>query len=231
MGSFDLFMKRTFDITVSLVTLLLFLPLLVPIIIALRLTGEGYVFYKQERIGQFNRPFFIYKFATMLKDSPNMAGGIITTAKDPRMTPLGPFLRSTKINEIPQLLNILLGQMSLVGPRPVMKKSFDQYPEEVKSVIYNLPPGLTGIGSIIFSNEEQLITDVKERGEDVWEFYVNQIYPYKGELEMWYQKNVSFSTDNKILFLTLYSIFNEDKSLIYKSFKTLPRPAYMMATA
>ncbi|WP_143959175.1 sugar transferase [Litoribacter populi] len=223
-------MKRTFDITVSLVALILFLPLLVPVIIALRLTGEGYVFYKQERIGQNNRTFFIYKFATMLKDSPNLPGGIITTKRDPRMTPMGPFLRKTKINELPQLINILNGEMSLVGPRPVMMQSFEKYPPEVQKTIYQLPPGLTGIGSIIFSNEEQLISEVKERGEDVWDFYIHQIYPYKGELEMWYQQNVSFQTDCKILFLTLYSIFSEDKDLTYKVFKTLPRKEYVFQT-
>lgn len=114
--------KRFFDIISSFVALLVLSPLLIPIVIGLKLTGEGYIWYFQERVGFKNSIFNIYKFATMLKDSPNMAGGLITTKKDPRLTPLGDFLRSTKINELPQLLNILNGDMSVVGPRPVMQK-------------------------------------------------------------------------------------------------------------
>ncbi|MDX1774870.1 sugar transferase [Oceanihabitans sediminis] len=92
----------------------------------------------------------MWKFASMLKDSPNMAGGIMTTKKDPRITPMGGFLRKSKINELLQLINIFKGDMSIVGPRPVMRISFEAYPEEVQKVIYNVKPGLTGIGSIIF---------------------------------------------------------------------------------
>jgi lipopolysaccharide/colanic/teichoic acid biosynthesis glycosyltransferase len=144
------FIKRFFDILASLLALVVLSPLLIPITIGLKLTGEGYIWYFQERVGFKNKLFSIYKFATMLKDSPNMAGGLITTKRDPRLTPLGDFLRSTKINELPQLINILNGNMSVVGPRPVMQKSFDAYPIEVQKVIYNVKPGLTGIGSIIF---------------------------------------------------------------------------------
>ena len=114
------------------------------------MTGEGYVFYFQERVGYKNKLFDIYKFATMLKDSVNMKGGLITTKKDPRITSMGGFLRKSKINELPQLLNIFFGDMSVVGPRPVMQKSFDAYPEDVKQVIYDAKPGLTGIGSLVF---------------------------------------------------------------------------------
>ena len=198
-------------------------PLLIPIAIGLRLTGEGYIWYLQDRVGYKNNIFRIYKFATMLKDSPNMAGGLITLKKDPRLTPMGGFLRTTKINELPQVLNILRGDMSVVGPRPVMPRSFEAYPNDVKEVIYNVPPGLTGIGSIIFRDEEQLITDVRNQGGDTWQFYSEKIYPFKGEVEKWYQQNQSFITDTLIIFLTAWVIIFPKSELIYKVFKTLPR--------
>lgn len=214
--------KRFFDFVAASVALLLLSPLLIPIVIGLKLTGEGYVFYFQERVGYRNRLFDIFKFATMLKDSPNMAGGIITLKRDPRITPMGDFLRKTKINELPQLINILRGDMSVVGPRPVMQKSFDQYPAPVQAVIYNVVPGLTGIGSIIFRNEEELITQAKAEGKDPWEFYKTVIYPYKGELEKWYQERQSFWLDLSIIFMTAWVIAFPDSELPYRVFKGLP---------
>ncbi len=198
-------------------------PILIPIMIGLKLTGEGYIFYHQDRIGHKNINFNILKFATMLKDSPNMDGGVITMKRDPRITPMGGFLRKTKINEIPQLFNVLRGEMSFVGPRPVMPVSFAQYPEDVKKVIYNVPPGITGIGSIIFRDEEELITQAKEDGKDPWDFYKNQIYPYKGRVEEWYQANQSFSVDFMVLFLTAWVILFPESDLIYKVFPSIPK--------
>ena len=221
-----LIIKRFCDILVSSILLIILSPLLIPIIIGLKLTGEGYIFYKQERIGYKNKKFAILKFATMLKDSPNMTGGIITTKKDPRITPMGGFLRKSKINELPQLFNILLGDMSFVGPRPVMPISFNAYPSEVQSVIYNVKPGLTGIGSIIFRDEEELITSVKNKGGDTWEFYTTKIYPFKGEVEKWYQSNFNFFVDFKIIFITAFVIIFPDSTIVYESFKTLPKRNY-----
>lgn len=215
--------KRISDIVSSGIALILLSPLLIPIVIGLKLTGEGYIFYLQERVGFKNKMFSIFKFATMLKDSPNMAGGIITTKKDPRITPMGGFLRKSKINELPQLLNIFFGDISVVGPRPVMQKSFDAYPDDVQKVIYNVKPGLTGIGSLIFRDEEELITQVKESGGDTWDFYKNQIYPHKGELEKWYQKNQSFWTDLKIIFATAWTVVRPNSDIAYKWFNNLPQ--------
>ena len=215
--------KRLFDIITSSVALVLLSPLLIPIMIILKVTGEGYIWYLQERVGYKNKLFNIYKFATMLKDSANMPGGLITLKKDPRLTPRGGFLRASKINELPQLLNIFLGDMSVVGPRPVMKKSFDAYPENVQSVIYNVPPGLTGIGSIVFRDEERLITEVKENGGDVWDFYINKIYPFKGKLELWYQQHKSFYVDMMCIFLTAWVIIFPKSELMYRIFPSLPK--------
>jgi lipopolysaccharide/colanic/teichoic acid biosynthesis glycosyltransferase len=214
--------KRFFDILLSSICLLILSPLLIPIMVGLRFTGEGYIWYKQERVGFGNKRFQIYKFATMLKDSPNMSGGIITTKRDPRITPMGGFLRKSKINELPQLLNILFGHMSFVGPRPVMPVSFAAYPENVQEVIYNVPPGLTGIGSIIFRDEEELITKVRDKGGDTWDFYQNTIYPFKGLVEKWYQENQSFVLDFKLILATALVVLFPKLIIVPLFFKGLP---------
>jgi lipopolysaccharide/colanic/teichoic acid biosynthesis glycosyltransferase len=219
-------LKRTFDLLSSGIAILILSPLLIPVIIGLKLTGEGYVFYKQERLGYKNKPFLIWKFATMLKDSPNMPGGVMTIKKDPRITPMGAFLRKSKINELPQLFNIFFGYMSVVGPRPVMKISFEAYPNEIQKVIYNVKPGLTGIGSIIFRDEEELITEVKNNNGDLWDFYKEKIYPFKGELEIWYQNHKSFILDIKLIFLTAWVILSPTSKLYEKWFKNLPKRSF-----
>jgi lipopolysaccharide/colanic/teichoic acid biosynthesis glycosyltransferase len=220
------FTKRLFDILFSLLAIIVFAPLLVPITIILKLTGEGEIFYFQERIGYKNKPFSIWKFATMLKNSSKMEGGLITLKKDPRLTPIGGFLRSSKINELPQLFNILFGQMSIIGPRPLMKVSFDVYPADVKKVVYNVRPGLSGIGSLVFRDEETLVTKVKESGGDTWAYYSNVIYPYKGELEVWYQEKQSFKVDFVILFLTAWTVLFPQNSLVFTAFKDLPKKRF-----
>ena len=212
-------LKRTIDITLSLVALTILSPVLVPICIVLLITGEHYVFYFQERIGYKNKNFHIWKFATMTKNSPNMAGGLHTTRNDPRILPIGGFLRRTKINELPQLINILIGDMSIVGPRPLVDKTFAPYPEHVKAVIYNVKPGLTGIGSIVFRDEEDLLSRTTMPLE---EYYRVHISPYKGELEIWYQKNLSAYTDLMLVFLTAWAIVAPKNNLVYSVFRDLP---------
>jgi lipopolysaccharide/colanic/teichoic acid biosynthesis glycosyltransferase len=211
--------KRLMDIALSFFALVVLSPLLLPVCLGLLLTGEHYVFYFQERIGRNNKKFGIWKFATMLKNSPNLAGGLHTTRRDPRVLPLGHFLRMTKINELPQLVNILLGDMSIVGPRPLVDKTFDPYPEHVKKVIYNVRPGLTGIGSVVFRDEERLLS---ECGMPMSEFYAKHIAPAKGELELWYQRHLSFLTDALIIFLTAWVILFPKSRLLNKVFKDLP---------
>lgn len=215
--------KRFFDILFSSICIIVLSSILIPVIIGLKMTGEGYIFYKQERVGYKNRNFFILKFATMLKDSPNMPGGIMTMKKDPRITPMGGFLRKSKINELPQLFNILLGDMSFVGPRPVMPVSFAAYPEDVQKVIYNVKPGLSGIGSIVFRDEEELITKVKEDGGDSWEFYQMKIYPFKGELEKYYQKSQSFITDFKVIIATICVVLIPNWDVMNMFFPEVPK--------
>lgn len=215
--------KRLFDILSSSIALIILSPFLFPIIILLRLTSEGEVFYFQQRIGLNNKPFKIFKFATMMKNSSKMKGGYITVKNDPRLTFMGGFLRKSKINELPQLLNIFLGHMSVVGPRPVMRVSFESYPKKIQKVIYNEKPGLTGIGSIIFRDEEDIITKVKNDGGDILDFYKNTIYPFKGELEIWYQNNKSFLLDLKLIFITAWIILFSNSKIYDKLFTDLPK--------
>jgi len=213
------FFKRLLDITVSVLALIILLPLFIPVFIGLRFTGEGYIFYRQKRIGLNNEYFNILKFATMLKDSPNMGTGSITLRNDPRVTPMGGFLRKTKINELPQIFNILIGDISLVGPRPLVDKTYNAYPDAIRPQIYKVKPGLTGIGSIIFRDEEELISN---SNEDPHVIYQRVVAPYKGQLEIWYQNNASFSLDLQIILLTAFVIFFPKSNLPFRLFKSLP---------
>ena len=214
------FFKRLLDIIISLFSLIILLPIFIPIIIILRLSAEGEIFYFQERYGIQNSRFQIWKFATMLKNSMDMGSGSITLQNDFRVTKIGKFLRITKINELPQLFNILRGDISLVGPRPLVEQDFQAYPETIRDRIYNVKPGLTGIGSIIFRDEESFISAVKD--EDPHEFYKRIIAPYKGELEMWYQENNSFLLDLQLIFMTAWVILVPTSKLYEKWFKDLP---------
>lgn len=220
-GSY-LMLKRIIDLIASLLGLLLIAPLFLVIMVILKITGEGEIFYLQERMGLNNKPFYIYKFATMLKDSPNMGNKSLTVRNDPRITKVGKLLRLTKINELPQIINVIKGDMALVGPRPLLKKSFEKYALDVQSVIYTNRPGITGMGSLIFRDEERLVSCYKELGKEPLEYYIAYIYPYKGALEKWYYNNCSLVVDFKILFLTFWSLVNSNSEIVYKSFKNLP---------
>lgn len=213
--------KRIIDILIAFFALLFLSPVFIISIIILLLTGEHEVFYLQKRIGYKNRSFNIWKFASMVKNSPNIGTGEITLRNDPRVTKFGKILRMTKVNELPQIFNVFMGHMSIVGPRPLMEVSFKLYPVEVQQNIYNCKPGMTGIGSIIFRDEEKLVSDAA----DPQVMYRN-IYLYKGTVELWYQKKASLYTDFKIIFLTAWSILVPQNQLINKIFKDLPARSF-----
>ena len=217
--------KRGLDLVASVLILLVLTPILLPIMLALRLTGEGAVFYRQNRVGYRNGKFGIWKFATMLKDSPNMGTGSLTVRGDPRVTPVGKYLRSTKVNELPQLLNVVTGEMSFVGPRPQMQVDYDVYPEPVRDTIYSVRPGITGIGSVIFRDEERLLS---VPGRDPREFYATHIAPYKGEVEMWYLEHKSLLTDARLVFHTAWAVLRPNSDAVFRAFPDLPpRPDWL----
>ena len=213
--------KRFFDIILSTIAILILCPLLIPIMIILKLTGEGYIFYKQERIGQNGEPFNLLKFATMFKDSPNMKGGSITTKNDPRILPIGKSLRKYKINELPQIINVWLGDMSIIGRRPTVTEHFDFYEEEVKNIISKHKPGLSGISSIVFRNEEKYF--INKDTEENKKFYKEKIAPYKGELELWYCENQSIFVDILLIIATISIVFSPSIKLHNFLFRNLPK--------
>lgn len=211
--------KRIIDIVIATITLIILLPILLPLFIGLKLTGEGEIFYFQKRIGKNSKYFDIWKFATMLKNSPNIGTGMITVRNDPRLTPLGGFLRKSKINELPQIINVLIGDMSIVGPRPTVEKHANAYGDEIRDKIYSIKPGITGIGSILFRDEEAFISEHKG---DPFEIYKNVLIPFKAKVELWYLDNRSFITDFKIILLTAWIIIFPKSKLYYTWFPTLP---------
>ena len=222
-------LKRIIDFVVALAALIVLALPLVIIIIALRFTGEGEIFYRQQRVGYRNSSFGIWKFATMLKNSPNMGTGSLTVRGDPRVTRVGRVLRATKINELPQLINVLTGEMSFVGPRPQVQIDFDSYPPAVRDSIYSVRPGVTGIGSIVFRDEERLLS---QPGVDPRTFYQDSIAPYKGALEMWYLQHRSLLVDLRLIVLTVWVVFVPESGVVYRSFPDLPaRPDWFTAAS
>ncbi len=209
---------RILDIIFSFSALLFLMPLMIIITIILRFTGEGEIFYIQKRIGVNGEEFGLYKFATMLKNSPNMGSGEITIEDDPRVLRFGKFLRKSKLNELPQLYNIIIGDMSLVGPRPMVPRTYNYYSAQAKESIDIVRPGLTGIGSIFFRNEEKYL----KNNLDPMQFYIEHIIPYKSELEIWFVKNMTLCLYVKVILVTAYVILIPDSQILHRIFKGLP---------
>jgi len=211
-------MKRLYDIFVALVFLIILLPLFIPIMIILRFSGEGEVFYRQLRVGKDNDPFYITKFATMLKDSPNIGTLEHTLRDDPRVLPIGKFLRKSKINELPQIWDILVGKMSWVGPRPTTPDHHNSYPSSYNDTMMGLMPGITGVGSIIFRDEEEVLSKAKDHDH----CYVNEVVPYKAELESWYKENRTFIMDIILMLLTAWVIIKPKSDALFEIYPSIP---------
>lgn len=216
-------LKRIFDLLCALIVIILISPILIVLIPILALTGEREVFYRQNRVGKGSVHFGMLKFATMLKNSPEIGSKSVTLRNDPRVTRVGSVLRKTKMNELPQFFNVLFGQMSFVGPRPLIPPSFAKYPQEVQQIISQSVPGITGIASLVFRDEEKLVSIYSEAGGQPLDYYHTYIYPYKAELEKWYFLNKSFKTDLLIIFLTAYSLIDSKSQIVYKIFRSLPK--------
>lgn len=211
---------RFFDVVFSGIALVVLSPLLVPIILLLKFSGEGEIFFLQERVGKSREMFKLYKFATMLKGSPSIGTGTVTMKNDPRVLPVGALLRKTKINELPQLLNVFLGQMSLIGPRPQVQRCFDAFPVESQNVIVQVKPGLSGIGPIVFRGEE----DILEGHSGTLDFYDNIIGPCKGDVEAWYVGKQNLIVYFSLILITVWVILFPKSDVIWRVFKDLPVP-------
>lgn len=218
-------MQRFFDILFSGLAIFALSPVLLVTALILRLTGEKEVFYIQQRVGLNGRLFGLYKFATMLKDSPNTGAGTITVKNDPRVLPFGRFLRKSKINELPQLLNILKGDMSVIGPRPQTPRCFAAFPQDQQDAIIRVAPGLSGIGSIVFSDEERLL----DGKDDARVFYDDIIAPYKGVLEKWYVQHRIIGVYFKLIGLTILVVLTGKSDIVWKVLPDLPaRPDWLV---
>lgn len=217
-------MQRFFDLFFAGLALVCLAPLLLPVVLILRLTGEGEVFFKQQRVGRNGKPFALLKFATMLKDSPNLGTGTITTKDDPRVLPFGKFLRKTKINELPQLINIFKGDMSVIGPRPQTQRCFDAFPKPSQEAIVLVRPGLSGIGSVVFRGEE----DMLDAATDPNHLYDEVIMPYKGQLEEWYVAHQSLGLYFLLIFITVWVVLFPSSRVIWQAFESLPKPPALL---
>ena len=211
---------RFFDVVLSGLALIVLSPLLIPIVLCLKFSGEGEIFFFQERVGKNREMFKLFKFATMLKDSPSMGTGTVTMKNDPRVLPAGKFLRKTKINELPQLLNVFIGHMSLVGPRPQAPRCFDAFPVESQDIIVQVKPGLSGIGPIVFRGEE----DILEGYSGTLDFYDDVIGPYKGDVEAWYVAKQGLIAYFSLILLTVWVVLFPKSDLVWRLFKDLPSP-------
>jgi lipopolysaccharide/colanic/teichoic acid biosynthesis glycosyltransferase len=218
-------MMRFFDIVISFLAILVVGPFMVPVIIGLLLTGEHHVLYLQTRIGRGGKEFSVLKFATMLKNSPNLPGGFITQKDDPRITPLGKILRLTKINELPQLINVLIGQMSIVGPRPVVGQHLDLYSADSREVILRQRPGITGMASLVFRDEERILNTMPgDRAAN----HDGVIAPYKGMLELWYGNNNTIRIYFAIILYTALAVLFPRRIHFLDRFDGLPEVPFVL---
>ncbi len=191
-----LIIKRFFDVALALTGLVLLLPLFIAISLLVFLSSGLPIFYLQERVGKNWKPFKIIKFRTMIKDADKIGAGI-TSDSDTRITPVGKILRKTKLDELPQLINVLIGEMSLIGPRPELPEFVNHFKEDY-SFILNIKPGITDYASVKFRNEESMI-----KSNDNESFYLKEILPSKITLYKKYIREMGLFTDFKILFYTL----------------------------
>ncbi len=219
-SALTLFVIRGLDLLFSLLALTAFSPLLVLVAIALRFSGEGEVFYRQVRIGKGGREFRLLKFATMMKNSPAMGSGELTLPNDPRVLPLGRVLRKTKLNELPQLLNIVAGDLSVIGPRPQTRRYYDCYAAADRAWIDTVRPGLSGVGSILFRDEEALLATVA----DPVTFDDQVITPYKGQVEHWFAVNQSVSLYFELIITTVLVVLWPSSGLHQGLLRRVPEP-------
>ena len=196
----SLLIKRCFDILFSLILLILLSPAFLLIAILIKLDSKGPVFFRQERVTTYKRIFKIFKFRTMVNNADKI-GSQVTVENDSRVTKIGKYLRKVRLDEIPQLINILIGDMSFVGTRPEVLKYVDRYSDAMKATLL-MPAGVTSLASIKFKDEEKLLND-KENVDDI---YVNEVLPLKMEYNLEYIKRFNFFYDIKLLFKTFFAV-------------------------
>ncbi len=199
----NLLLKRIFDICMSLILLIILSPIILVLSIWIKLDSEGPVFYRQERITKYGKKFKIFKFRTMIQDA-DKKGSLITIGEDPRITKIGSKIRKCRIDEIPQLLNILKGDMSFVGTRPEVAKYVEKYTDEMKATLL-MPAGVTSRASIEYKNEDEIISKYLSKGEKVDDVYIKRVLPEKMKWNLQYIEKFNILQDIKVCFDTVKS--------------------------
>lgn len=197
----SLIVKRIFDIIASLILLIILSPIMIILAIAIKIDSKGPVFYRQERVTKYGKVFRIFKFRTMLQNADKM-GTLITLGEDERITRVGKKIRKCRLDEIPQLFNILKGEMSFVGTRPEVKKYVDCYSDEMKATLL-MPAGVTSRASIEYKDEDEILNTFLKKGESVDDIYINRILPEKMKWNLEYMKKFNFIEDIKICIKTV----------------------------
>ena len=217
-------LKRAFDILVGLTALTLLSPFIVLAALAIKLDTRGPVSYLQKRVGRDGKVFACVKFRTMVVGAENQGLGLEVAQDDDRITRVGQLLRNWTFDEVPQLINVLKGDMSIVGPRPLTQEPFLLLPEEAREEFYSTRPGLTGIGSVAFRHEEEFLARSSKSTTDC---YREDIAPFKAALELWYSRHRSFAVDLKIILLTAVTIPFPANQLYRRWLRALPEQTRM----
>ena len=200
----SLVLKRCLDFLLALVLLFLTSPLFIVLSIWIKLDSKGPVIYKQERVTQYNRHFKIWKFRTMVTDA-DKKGSLVTSANDNRITKVGNFIRRVRLDELPQLVNVLKGEMSFVGTRPEVPRYTEQYSPEMMATLL-LPAGITSLASINYKDEDTIISQMTAKGMTVDQAYVERVLPEKMHFNLAYLRDFSFIGDIKIMFQTVVEV-------------------------
>lgn len=195
-------MKNAFDRITSAVALAALSPLFGAVAIAIKADSPGPVFFRQERVGQFGKPFRIHKFRTMVNEKPRVN---VSAAGDPRVTRVGRVLRKTKVDELPQLIDVFVGDMSIVGPRPEVPEYVDRWPEDLRPLLLSVRPGITDPASIKYRNEAEELA----QADDPERYYVDVLLPRKTQLYAEYIRNRSFTRDLQIILETLITVVRD----------------------
>ena len=200
----SLFLKLFLDKVLALILLIPLSPIILAIAIWIKLDSEGPVFYRQERITTYGRPFRIFKFRTMVKDADKL-GAAVTEHNDPRISRAGDKLRKVRLDELPQLFNVLLGDMSFVGVRPEVAKYVNRYTDEMNATLL-LPAGITSPASIEYKDEDEVIEKFKGTGRSIDDIYIEEVLPDKMKYNLEYIKNFSIVNDIKIMIQTVLAV-------------------------
>lgn len=200
----QLALKRVFDIVVSLVMLVILAPVMLVLAILIKIDSKGSIFFRQERVTQYGKVFKIFKFRTMVNNADKI-GSLVTVGEDSRITRVGTYIRKARLDEIPQLLNVLVGEMSFVGTRPEVKKYVDEYTEEMYATLL-LPAGITSEASIFYKDESNLL-DVSE---NVDETYIKKVLPGKMHYNLKELENFTFFNDIKVMFMTFFAVLGKE---------------------